>query len=56
MGEPNDFFMRSLWKNIGFMEVSLPQLQKVGDELSATPGDRRFNRARALSIGEVFMT
>jgi hypothetical protein len=38
------------------MEVSLPQLQKVGDELSATPGYRSFSTARALSSVEIFMT
>jgi hypothetical protein len=47
--------MRSLWKNIGAMEVSLPQLQKVRDELSATPGYGSFSIARALSSVEVFM-
>jgi hypothetical protein len=48
--------MRSLWTDIGVMETSLPQLQKVGDELSATAGYRSFSSARALSFVEVFMT
>jgi hypothetical protein len=38
------------------MEVSLPQLQKISDELSATPGYRSFSSARALSFVEVLMT
>jgi hypothetical protein len=48
--------MRSLWKNIGFMEVSLPELQKVGDELSATPRDRSISSARGLPAVEVHIT
>jgi DNA-directed RNA polymerase omega subunit len=35
------------------MEDTLPQLQKVGDELAASSGHRRFNFTRAFSFREV---
>jgi hypothetical protein len=41
--------MRSLWQDIAAVEVTLSQLQKVGDELAATVGRRSFSTARACS-------
>jgi len=48
--------MRSLWKNIGTVEDTLPQLQKVGDELAANSGYRSFDRAHGFSIPEISVT
>jgi hypothetical protein len=48
--------MRSLWKNIGFVEVALSQLQKVGDELSATPRYCSISIARGLPSFEVYIS
>jgi len=44
--------MRSLWQDIAAVEVTLSQLQKVGDELAANTGHRSFSIARALSPRE----
>jgi hypothetical protein len=41
--------MRSLWQDITALENTLPQLQKVGDELAATAGHRSHSIARAIS-------
>ena len=45
--------MRSLWQDIGAVEDSMPQLQKVGAELAATSGRRGHRIAYALCPLEV---
>jgi hypothetical protein len=54
--QANDFIMRSLRQDIGVVEIPLSRLQKVGDELAASPGHRRGSVAHAFSTGEVSIT
>jgi hypothetical protein len=42
-----------LWPDIGFVEVSLSQLQEIGDELAATSRHRSFSGARIIYRREV---
>ena len=44
----HDFFLRPVWPNSGAVEVSLSELQKVGDELAADSGHRSFSCARII--------
>jgi len=45
--------LRSLRPDIGIVEDTLSELQKVGDELAANPGHRGFGIAGALHYREV---
>ncbi len=40
--------MRSLWQDIAALENTLPELQKVGDELAATAGHRGHSIAGVI--------
>jgi hypothetical protein len=48
--------MRSLWKDTGTVEDTLPQLQKVGDELAANSGHCSLNSAHGFSRPETSVT
>ena len=54
-GQPDDFFMRSLWPHPGPLETSLSELQEVGHELAATSGDRSFGSAGLICRRQVFI-
>jgi hypothetical protein len=42
-----------VWPDIGIVEGSLSELQKVGDELAATSGHRSFSGARIVCRRQV---
>ena len=44
-----------MWQDIAAVEGTVPQLQKVGDELATNFGPRSVSVARALSTREVFI-
>lgn len=45
--------MRQLWNNLTVVEGTLPKLQKVGDELAATAGDRWPDASRTFRFIEI---
>ena len=45
--------MRSLWQDLGPLENSLYELQKVGAQLGATCGYRRYSSTGVLYCSEI---